>query len=300
MVSLRIDGCLRRRAPTAGAATVVGSSPTLRGLRSLSAVATLVCFHAHPDDEAIATGGTMAAAAAAGHRVVLVLATRGEEGERIDGIVPDGDELGAWRERETRRSAALLGCHRVVFLGYRDSGMAGEPENDAPESFWQADVDEAAGRLAQILTDERADVVTIYDTHGGYGHPDHIAVHRVGTRAAELAGVPRVYWATLNRDRIREMVEAAERAGTPIEEERSERTSSEEFGMPDADITHAVDVTGVLDLKRAAMAVHASQIGPDSFFLTLAGEDFTAAFGTEWFVRPGHRRNGPQQPDLFA
>ncbi|MCY3952724.1 MAG: PIG-L family deacetylase, partial [bacterium] len=136
-------------------------------------MATLVCFHAHPDDEAIATGGTMAKAAAAGHRVVLVLATRGEEGEQIPGVVPDGEDLGAWRERETRDSAAVLGCHRVVFLGYRDSGMAGVPTNDAPESFWQADVNEAARRLAGILATEGADVLTIYDSHGGYGHPDH-------------------------------------------------------------------------------------------------------------------------------
>ena len=263
-------------------------------------MATLVCFHAHPDDEAIATGGTMAKATAVGHRVVLVLATRGEEGEQIPGVVPGGTDLGAWRERETRDSAALLGCGRVVFLGYRDSGMAGAPENEAPESFWQADVDEAAGRLARLLGDERADVLTVYDSHGGYGHPDHVAVHRVGTRAAELAGTPRVYWATMNRDRIREMVEAAERAGTPIDAERTERADSEEFGLPDADITHAVDVTGVLDLKRAAMAAHASQIGADSFFLNLGDEEFAAAFGTEWFVRPGHRRNGPQEPDLFA
>ena len=263
-------------------------------------MATLVCFHAHPDDEAIATGGTMAKATAVGHRVVLVLATRGEEGEQIPGVVPEGTDLGAWRERETRDSAALLGCGRVVFLGYRDSGMAGAPENEAPESFWQADVDEAAGRLARLLGDERADVLTVYDSHGGYGHPDHVAVHRVGTRAAELAGTPRVYWATMNRDRIREMVEAAERAGTPIDAERTERADSEEFGLPDADITHAVDVTGVLDLKRAAMAAHASQIGADSFFLNLGDEEFAAAFGTEWFVRPGHRRNGPQEPDLFA
>ena len=268
--------------------------------RSLSAVATLVCFHAHPDDEAIATGGTMAKAAAAGHRVVLVLATRGEEGEQVPGVVPDGDELGAWRERETRDSAALLGCHRVVFLGYRDSGMAGAPENDAPDSFWQADGFEAARRLAGILATEGADVLTIYDSHGGYGHPDHVAVHRVGTRAAELAGTPRVYWATMNRDQVREMVAAAERAGTPVDAERTERVDSEEFGLPDAEITHAVDVRGVLDRKRAAMAAHASQIPPDSFFLALGEEDFAAAFGTEWFVRPGHPRNGPQAADLFA
>jgi len=187
-----------------------------------------------------------------------------------------------------------------VFLGYRDSGMAGVPTNDAPESFWQADVNEAARRLAGILATEGADVLTIYDSHGGYGHPDHVAVHRVGTRAAELAGTPRLYWATMNRDRVREMVEAAERAGTPLNAERTERVDSEDFGLPDADITHAVDVTGVLDLKRAAMAAHASQIGADSFFLSLPEGDFAAAFGTEWFVRPDRPRNGPQAPDLFA
>ncbi len=263
-------------------------------------MATLVCFHAHPDDEAIATGGTMAKAAAAGHRVVVVLATRGEEGEQIPGVVPEGEELGAWREQETRDSAALLGCHDVLFLGYRDSGMVGTPQNEAPESFWQADIEEAAGRLTKILADEGADVLTIYDAHGGYGHPDHVAVHRVGTRAAELAGTGRVYWATMNRDRIKEMVEAAERAGTPVDAERTERAGSEEFGMPDSDITHAVDVREQLHLKRAAMAAHASQISPDSFFLKLADAEFAAAFGTEWFVRPGHRRNGPHEPDLFA
>ena len=259
-------------------------------------MATLVCFHAHPDDEAIATGGTLAKAAAAGHRVVLVLATRGEEGEQIPGVVPDGEDLGAWREQETRDSAALLGCDRVVFLGYRDSGMAGTPTNDAPDSFWQADEFEAARRLAGILATEGADVLTIYDSHGVYGHPDHVAVHRVGTRAAELAGTPRLYWATMNRDRIREMVEAAEQAGTPIDAERTERADSEEFGLPDADITHAVDVTEVLELKRAAMAAHASQIPPDSFFLALGHEQFAAAFGTEWFVRPGHPAQRPAGP----
>ena len=263
-------------------------------------MSTLVCFHAHPDDEAIATGGTMAKAAAAGHRVVLVMATSGEEGERLPAVVPAGEGLGDWRERETLRSAKLLGCHLVVFLGYRDSGMAGTPPNSAPDSFCRVDTDVAARRLADILTAERADVLTAYDDHGGYGHPDHVAVHRVGTRAAALAGTPLLYWATMNRDRIGEMVEAAERAGSPVDAGRTERVNSDEFGMPDADITHAVDVTAYLDVKRAAMVAHASQIGPESFFLNLQEADFAAAFGTEWYVRPGHRRRGPHARDLFV
>ena len=166
-------------------------------------MATLVTFHAHPDDESIAMGGVMAKASDEGHRVVLVVATRGEHGEVEAGFLGEGEPLWRRREQETVASAAILGAARVEFLGYVDSGMMGTPENDLPESFWQADVEEAAARLAAILTEEGADVVTIYDENGQYGHPDHIQVHRVGLRAAELAGTPRVYMNTLNRDHIR-------------------------------------------------------------------------------------------------
>jgi LmbE family N-acetylglucosaminyl deacetylase len=147
-------------------------------------MATLVAFHAHPDDECIATGGVMAKAAEEGHRVVLVVATRGEHGEVADGFLADGETLAERRVQETHASAAALGVHRVEFLGYVDSGMMGTPENDLPGSFWTADVDEAAERLAAILREEGADVLTCYDEIGGYGHPDHIQVHRVGLRAA--------------------------------------------------------------------------------------------------------------------
>src|SRR5690606_28839417 len=136
-----------------------------------------------PDDESIGTGGTLARAAAEGHRVVLVFATRGELGEVTDAFLDDGEQLGDRREAECHASAAVLGAQRVAFLGYRDSGMMGEPSNDDEQCFWQADVDEAADRLAAILRDEDADVITIYDDHGGYGHPDHIQVHRVGVAA---------------------------------------------------------------------------------------------------------------------
>src|SRR5436309_14844754 len=165
-------------------------------------MATLVSFHAHPDDETIPTGGTLAKAAKDGHRVVLVFATKGEHGEVDEGFLEPGETLAERRVKETQRSAQILGASRVEFLGYVDSGMMGTPENDAPNSFWQADLDEAAGRLAAILTEENADVLTVYDDHGVYGHPDHIQVHRIGVRAAELAGTPRVYESTANRDEI--------------------------------------------------------------------------------------------------
>ena len=154
-------------------------------------MATLLCFHAHPDDESIATAGVMAAAAADGHRVVLVVATLGEEGEVPDGFLAEGESLAERREAETRASAQIIGASRVEFLGYRDSGMVGTSTNDHPDAFCQADLDEAAERLATILREEGADVATIYDENGVYGHPDHVQVHRVGVRATELAGTPR-------------------------------------------------------------------------------------------------------------
>src|SRR4051794_30232852 len=156
-------------------------------------MATLVCFHAHPDDECIATGGVMRRAHDEGHRVVLVVATRGEHGEVDDGFLDDGEELWQRRVRETAAAAEILGAARVEFLGYVDSGMMGTPENEKPGSFWTADVDKAAQRLADILVEEKADVLTIDDDHGGYGHPDHIQVHRVGAAAGKIAKTPRVY-----------------------------------------------------------------------------------------------------------
>lgn len=151
-------------------------------------MATLVTFHAHPDDEAIATGGTMARAAAAGHRVVLVTATAGDRGEVAEGFLAPGETLAQRRTAELAAAGEILGVARIEVLGYRDSGMMGTPANDDPECFWQADVDEAAARLAAILTEESADVLTIYDDHGNYGHPDHVKVHQVARQAVHQIG----------------------------------------------------------------------------------------------------------------
>ena len=128
---------------------------------------TLVTFHAHPDDESIATGGTIARAVAEGHRTVLVLATRGEVGEVADGFLEPGEAIGERRTAEALRAAGILGVHRVEFLGYRDSGTAGAPTNEHAGAFCNADTEEAAARLAAILTEENAEVLTVYDNHGG-------------------------------------------------------------------------------------------------------------------------------------
>ena len=247
---------------------------------------TLVCFHAHPDDECIATGGTMAKAAKDGHRVVLVVATKGEHGEVDDGFLDPGEELWERRVKETEAAAEILGAQRVEFLGYIDSGMMGTPENDKPGSFWTADVEEAATRLAQILREENADVLTVYDDHGAYGHPDHIQVHRVGMRAAELAGTPKVFQSTINRDHIiRGMAEGASMA--PEGFEMPDFGADPQFGSPESVITGAVDVTDFLDHKRRAMQAHASQISEQSFFLLMPPEAFAIGFGTEWYIREG-------------
>ncbi len=262
-------------------------------------MATFVFFHAHPDDESIGTAGTMARAAVDGHRTVLVVATMGELGEVADGFLDEGEVLSSRREKETMRSAEILGVDRVEFLGYCDSGMVGLPTNEEPGCFWMADLDEAAERLATILRDEGADVLTIYDDNGGYGHPDHVQVHRVGMRAAQLAGVPHVYQGTMNRDAIRRSVQAAVERGEMSMEDAP--PDDESFGKPEALITHAVDVTAHVDVKRESMRAHASQIPEDSFFLAMPVDRFAEVFGVEWFIECGTPRgeDEPMRPWLL-
>lgn len=248
-------------------------------------MSTLVCFHAHPDDESISTGGLMIKASDAGHRVVLVCATRGEQGEPVEGVLDHGEEL--WRRRvvETATSASILGAEPPHFLKYEDSGMMGEPENDNPKCFWQADVEEAARHLAEILHSVDADVLTIYDHHGNYGHPDHIQVHRVGRRAAEIAGLEHCYEATANRTRMQESMRLDEPDPEIAEamEDGPDAEMMETFGTPAVDIRYEIDVSSVIDRKKQSMMAHASQIGPDSFFLKMSDELFVGAFGIESF-----------------
>jgi LmbE family N-acetylglucosaminyl deacetylase len=254
---------------------------------------TIVSFHAHPDDEAILVGGTLAMAADAGHRVVLVFATRGDLGEVAEGVLAADEALGERREHEARAAAGVLGVARVAFLPYRDSGMAGEPTNEAPDAFAAADVEEAAAQLAELLREEQADVLTVYDERGGYGHPDHIQVHVVGRRAAALAGTPRVYAATTSKEHFLELRERL--AGQlPDDVEGAPDPDEIDLGVAHARITTTVDVTGMLDRKQAAMAAHPSQIADDSFFLALPPDAFEIVFGTEWFIRLDETPTAPE------
>jgi LmbE family N-acetylglucosaminyl deacetylase len=177
---------------------------------------TLMTVHAHPDDETIGTGGVMAKAVAAGRRVVLVTGTRGEQGEIVVPSIDTPDNhrrLGELRAAELEAAMGELGVTEWESLGYRDSDMMGRPGNNDPRTFWQADVDEAAGRLTWLVRRYQPDVMTTYNSFGGYGHPDHIRVHEVGLRAAEVAGTPHVYESTFNRDyMVRQMTAASRRS----------------------------------------------------------------------------------------
>jgi LmbE family N-acetylglucosaminyl deacetylase len=273
-------------------------------------MATLVLFHAHPDDEAIGTGGTIAKAVKNGHRVVLVTATRGEHGEYPDGFLAPGETLRERREQEMADAVAVLGIARHVFLGYVDSGMMGTPENDAPESFWQADVEEAAQRLAKVLEEERADVLTVYDENGIYGHPDHIKVWQVGVRAGEIAHTPKVYETTINRTAWRRRaargdvptrtVETVDGVDTMRDVPEGEaRTIEFPLGVEETQITTAIDVSDFVAKKKEAMRAHKSQITEDSFFMKMPDDVFAEGFGTEWFILRGAPA-GIHEDDLFA
>ena len=176
--------------------------------------------------------------------------------------------------------------------------MIGTPENDAVGSFWSADVDEAAKRLATILVDERADVLTIYDENGTYGHPDHIQVHRVGVRAAELAQTARVYEATINRDHVIKMIKERGDRELPGDIDAPDPDQLE-LGVPESELTTVVDVRDFIDTKRAAMAAHASQIDESSWFLQLPLDQFREGFGYEWFIRRDGTPQAPLETSLF-
>ncbi|TAK69414.1 MAG: PIG-L family deacetylase [Actinomycetota bacterium] len=247
---------------------------------------TLVFFHAHPDDEALLTAGTMARASAAGHRVVLVVATAGEAGLAAAAL---RDGLGERRRAELRASAAALGVARVVELGYADSGLDGTatPPPGGPVPFSRADPADAAGGLASLLQQESADVLTVYDAAGGYGHPDHVAVHRVGTAAAAIAGTPRLFEATVPREALTRAISLVGKVYRFPPE--FDPTTFERAFTPRAQITHRVDVRRFAAAKRAAMAAHASQASADgadrtlAAFLRLPMPLYRYVFGTEFY-----------------
>lgn len=292
---------------------------------------TLMTVHAHPDDEAIGTGGTMARAVQDGHRVVLVTCTGGELGEIV---VPELDteenhrRLAEIRAGELAAAMHELGVTEWEGLGYRDSGMIDTPGNDDPRSFWRANLDEAAGRLVWLVRQFRPDVMTTYNDFGGYGHPDHIRTHDVAVRAFDRAGDPDWYpeqleaglepWTPCKlyeqvipasvRRRMSERLRAAGKASpweAPDDADAEARAAFEDrmsrILVPDETITTWVDVADVLDRKWAAISRHVTQISAEGPFLSLGLDGWREAWSSEAFVlREARVQTRLPEQDLFA
>ena len=268
----------------------------------------LVVLHAHPDDEALLTAGTMARAAAQGHRVVLVVATDGALGLTDESTYgAKGAALAATRSRELATSARTLGVARTVELGFADSGSGPEVYPDPPggRRFVRVPVEEAAERISAILLEERADVLTTYDPNGGYGHRDHVRVHEVGARAAELArerGLPvRVLWATVPRDLLCRALDVVARVYTfPAE---FDRAAFDRAFSARSDITHRISVRRHARAKRAAMRAHASQGAGEGdrtlgILARIPRPLYDLVLGREWFVDPD-APPGTARTDVF-
>lgn len=266
---------------------------------------TLVTFHAHPDDEALLTGGTLALAADRGDRVILVTATDGDAGPAADRFSQTG--LGARRLRELRASALALGAARCVHLGYSDSGLGPltRPPPAGRTRLVDADVEEAAHRLVAVLREESADLLLGYDQAGGYGHPDHVAVHQIARRAAALTGTP-LLEATAPREPLLRALRLLARV-RPFTGDFSPDDWARAF-TPAAQITHRVDVRSVVHAKRAAMRAHASQAtappgwqGERSLatVLRLPVPLFRWLLGHEFFHDPTRPAGAPRASDLF-
>lgn len=264
---------------------------------------TVVSFHAHPDDEALLTAGTLARAAAQGHRVVIVVATSGELG--LTAGSPPLAALARRREGELASSAAAIGAARVVCLGHPDSGsVPGQRRDDGPVAFADLDPHVVADELATLLRDERADVLTSYDAAGGYGHPDHVQVNRVGPLAARIAKTPVVLEATVDRERLLRATRLLRTVSAvlPMPHLPDLRTAF----TPRRELTHRIDVRAQLDAKLEALRAHTSQAGSDegirtlSLLLRLPPQVRRRVLGTEWFREVGRLPRARLLDDIFA
>lgn len=255
---------------------------------------TIVFVHAHPDDETTQTSGSMARASAQGDRVVVLYATNGDLGEAAADLA-DGETVADRRRQEAEESARATGTQRIAWLGYSDSGMTGWEQNSAAGNLHGADVDEVAKRVVEILDEEDADVLVGYDWHGNYGHPDHVKVHHVARRAAELAAHrPRLLESTMNRSRmIRDRQARLDRGEKVDWDPEAPMDDGNPVGTLEDEITWEVDVSAYLQQRRAAVRAHASQ--PDTEWMrTMSDEDFATMFGSEYYLEPG--REQPMRP----
>lgn len=281
---------------------------------------TLLAVHAHPDDECIGTGGSLARYAAEGVYTVLVTCTDGAVGEISDPALATPENLAEVRSRELDESVRILKVGRLVKLGYRDSGMLGTDDNNNPASFNQANFDEAVERVVQVMRAEQPQVVVTYDERGGYGHPDHVRAHQVAVAAVAAAAdanrfpsagpawtCAKLYYNVFPRSAMRRFAERLRQAGIeapfgpgPDENaETAERTVETPFGVDDDKVSTTIDVSAYVAQKRAALESHRTQMGPEQFFMKLPADLFAEVFGRETFQRVAGEGPLPET-DLFA
>jgi LmbE family N-acetylglucosaminyl deacetylase len=258
----------------------------------MSSLATVVCVHAHPDDEAFFGAGASAYYAARGHRVVLITCTSGQLG--FDAQGRSGDQEGhdevhtrATRASELQRSAEILGFSRVVTLGYDDSGMMGWPQNKNPHAFMNANVDAVARTIASIFDEEEATVVVTYDENGFYGHPDHIQANVVTRRALELStSVERLYYSVIPEGIMTSLVDQATARGLSM----PAWVLDAGLHVKDDLVATTLDVGEYLRTKRDAMAAHATQIDNEDL-VEMNDALFSLLFSTEYYQRAWARHD---------
>jgi LmbE family N-acetylglucosaminyl deacetylase len=257
---------------------------------------TLIALFAHPDDEAFGMAGTLRQAADAGWRTVLICATRGEAGEISDPALATPATLGAVREGELRCAAAAMGLHDLRFLDHRDSGMAGTEENADPRAFMNATADETVPDLVALLRAEQPEIVVTFDPYGGYGHPDHMAIHRHTLSAVEAAAdaarypalgapwrTPRVYYMVFPRSRFAELRDALlANGGDPEELAQFDRA---DIGYPDEQVDVWQDVSNSLGAKAKALGCHRTQFGSNNFFERIPEAVRRRLMSTETFAQ---------------
>jgi len=255
---------------------------------------TLLAAYAHPDDEAFSTGGLLSQYAAAGVDIVLVCATRGEEGEISDPSFATHENLGEVRESELRCAAETMGVKQLYFLDYRDSGMEGTPENQDPRAFMNAPAEEVVAKLVGIIREVKPDVIVTFEPHGGYGHPDHIAIHNHTVAAFHAAAdsnshpnlgpawqAKRLFYSAIPRSFFRRMIDKLKEVGEDVSD--FERFEEDGRGWPDEMVNVTVDVSETVDAKWEALECHRTQFGPGNFFRKLPDKEVKQLMSREFF-----------------
>jgi LmbE family N-acetylglucosaminyl deacetylase len=275
-------------------------------LESVIESLTLMAVHAHPDDEAIGTGGVLALAAAEGIRTVVVTCTNGELGDGPGGVKP-GEEghneaaVVATRRLELEKACKELGVDHLEMLGYHDSGMVDWSYKDQPDVFSQVPVDEAAGRLSQLFERYRPDVVISYEEDSAYDHPDHVQTARVTLAAVAATPIPKkLYQAAMSMQHWERVLAALKQAGIEMPFPEPDPEFLQRMEQTQERITTTVDVSRFIDRKRAAVSAHASQMD-ETFFTGMPPATFELAFGLEHFIRAYDTTDAPlPEDDLFA